>query len=154
VKIKEFTFLDPEQKTAVFNLWNHEYPKNICYQSLAEFEGYLQKLQEPRHYLLLDTAKKITGWGFDFIRDEEKWFAIIIKRQFQRKGYGGMLLERIRQNNDRLSGWVIDHNNYVRADGEKYTTPIRFYQQRKFRICPEIRLGLELISAVKIEWTK
>ena len=42
------------EKKFVFQLWNKEYPAKLYYQSISEFETYLDNLSDVNHYLLHD----------------------------------------------------------------------------------------------------
>ena len=59
-----------------------------------------------------------------------------------------------KEKNSELNGWVIDHNKELKQNKEYYISPIEFYIKNDFRIIAETRLELENISAVKIKWTK
>ena len=148
------SILSASEKLAVFHLWNNEYPEKLAYDSMQEFDAYLSELRDPSHLLLVDSAGKVRGWYFDFIRDQEKWFAIILDAQLQGKGYGSQLLERAKQYEKELNGWVIDHNNDKKRNGEFYQSPLNFYLKNGFRKLKEDRLELNKISAVKIKWVK
>ena len=49
MKINKLNNLSINQKLEILNLWNHEYPENLKYQSLTDFENYLNNLTEPEH---------------------------------------------------------------------------------------------------------
>ena len=70
--------LSSSDKMQVLELWNIEYPEKLMYHSPNDFDNYLNSLRNQSHILLLDDSAKIQGWYFDFIRDGEKWFAIIL----------------------------------------------------------------------------
>ncbi|ESU28770.1 hypothetical protein FLJC2902T_13660 [Flavobacterium limnosediminis JC2902] len=152
--IVEQTNLTEEQKLQLFDLWNEEYPVKLNYPSLSDFENYLDKLDNKTHFLLTDENQQILGWALLFERENEIWFAIIIDASLQGKGFGSKLLERLKSKTDTLNGWVIDHNNDKKNDGSAYKSPINFYIRNQFKTNNTIRLELDIISAVKIEWTK
>ena len=83
----------------------------------------------------------------------KKWFAIIIAKELQGTGLGKSLLEKIKTNETELLGWVIDHSNDVKKNGEKYISPVDFYIKCDFSITTE-RLQSNLISAIQIKWRK
>lgn len=153
MKINKLNNLSINQKLEILNLWNHEYPENLKYQSLTDFENYLNNLTEPEHYILLNSDHKIRAWAFTFIRAHEKWFAIIVSSELQKKGIGTQLLNCLKSEEKILNGWVIDSENYTKTNGEKYKSPLNFYVKNNFKILTETRLELETISAVKINWT-
>ncbi|MCB0473527.1 MAG: hypothetical protein KDC56_10755, partial [Flavobacteriaceae bacterium] len=53
-----------------------------------------------------------------------------------------------------LNGWVIDHDNDYKINGELYKSPLNFYLKNGFQKSSDRRLELEKISAVKIKWKK
>jgi len=148
------TYLTDSQKESAYNLWNNEYPQDLQYQHIAEFDGYLNVLSEKKHYLLLNEQGIIVAWALTFIRDAEKWFAVIINSDVQGKGYGTLILDEIKKDELQLSGWVIDHERDSKANGQRYRSPLIFYKKNNFDILPDCRLESETISAVKIVWKK
>lgn len=63
------------------------------------------------------------------------------------------MLDKIKNNEKALNGWVIDHNNDKKKNGQHYISPLKFYEKCDFRVLSDIRLELDKISAVKIKWT-
>ena len=145
--------LSPAQRVAIMQLWNEEYPHQICYKSLDDFDNYLAGLSDRSHLLLMDEQEKIKGWAFLFERSGERWFAIILHSSAQHKGYGTIMLEVLKSKAERLAGWVTDHNLYKTARGTVYTSPLNFYLKNGFSLCPETRLETEKLSAAKIVWS-
>ncbi|PTS96023.1 hypothetical protein DBR27_16625, partial [Flavobacterium sp. HMWF030] len=90
--------------------------------------------------------------AFTFVRDDEDWFAIILQSKIQGKGNGSRLLNEIKKYRDNLSGWVVDQDNEKKLNATMYKSPMQFYIKNDFRICSEIRIENEKISAVKINW--
>jgi len=152
--IKETTYLCVKQKEAILDLWNSEYPAQLKYNSLAEFENYLDGLSDKRHLLLITDAGEIAGWALNFLRNSEQWFAIILNRKIQRQGFGARLLDELKKNNTALNGWVVDHNNSPKSDGTVYPSPLAFYLKNGFTMQQDIRIKNEKLSAVKIEWRR
>ena len=101
---------------------------------------------------MLDENQKIKGWYFDFYRDDEKWFALILNSKCQRKGWGRKILNLAKEKETELNAWVIDHNKYKKRNGELYKSPLNFYVKNGFEIMLETRLQNEKIAAVKIKW--
>jgi GNAT superfamily N-acetyltransferase len=147
--IFEATALTQSQIMAILAIWNSEYPGNINYQ-LADFEQYLHALADKRNYLLF-TGDALTGWAFTFMREKERWFAIILDHSIQGQGFGTQLLDKLKEKEPILNGWVMDHDNAVKANGEKYKSPLAFYIKNKF-VVSTTRLETEKLSAVKIIW--
>ncbi|MCG8576842.1 MAG: GNAT family N-acetyltransferase [Flavobacteriales bacterium] len=153
LNIIECLALDKEQKQAIKELWNNEYPAKLQHESLDDFSSYLHGLGDQNHLLLL-IDNEIKGWYFDFSREGEKWFALILNSDIQGKGYGSQIMDRIKSSERELNGWVIDHNNDLKSNGERYQSPLEFYTKNGFDIISDVRLELDKISAVKIKWTK
>lgn len=152
MKIIETFYLTIQQKKEIYTLWNKEYPKNITFLEFTDFELYLKDLHKQHHLLLLNEFNTIKGWYFDFERDNEKWFAMILSSTVQGKGFGTSLLNRVKKTTSELNGWVIDHQNYKKRNKTTYNSPIPFYIKNNFNILPKIRLETAKISAVKIKW--
>lgn len=154
MKITKHTELNNKQKERILELWNNEYPEKLAYNSVSDFENYLNKLTEQNHYFLLDKSEEINGWATTFIRENEKWFAIIVPEKLHGKGFGTKILNELKNNENTLNGWVIDHDSDKKLNGNFYQSPLKFYLKNEFEMLSETRLELEIISAVKIKWTK
>jgi GNAT superfamily N-acetyltransferase len=150
--IESVTKLSDEQKEGVFLLWNNEYPEQLAFADQNELNVYLQALHGQEH-ILLRHGKQILGWAFSFEREHSRWFAIILSSSMQRKGYGTQLLDRLKQKETRLYGWVIDNNNYLKSNKEHYLSPIDFYLKNGFTAINDSRLETPKISAVRITWS-
>ncbi len=146
--------LSKSQKQEICDLWNNEYPEKLNYRNLADFENYLKNLSIQSHIIMVDKDQNIKGWYFDFIRENEKWFAIILDSKFQGKGLGKKMLNLVKEKESELNGWVIDHSNDKKQNGEIYESPLSFYLKNGFEILVKNRLEHEKISAVKIKWKK
>lgn len=146
------TELTEKEKLQLLQLWNNEYPANLSYANLSDFNDYLSQLLHPKHILLLDDNGKIGGWYFQFIRESELWFALIIHQKLQGCGFGKKLLSKAQNQEKILNGWVIDHSNNRKQNGETYSTPLPFYLKKGFKVLQNQRLDTEKISAVKIQW--
>lgn len=144
--------LNAAQKESVFELWNAEYPAQLAFSALQDFENYLRVLHQPTHLLATDQHGDLCGWAFAFDREGERWFAIIIPCTAQRTGVGTLLLDELKIFNPILNGWVTDHPDYKKMNGEPYPSPMQFYIKNAFQVCPEIRLETDKLSAVKIKW--
>lgn len=154
MRIEEFKTLDPTQRKNLLELWNNEYPEKLTYHNLSDFEEYLQNLNETRHLFLLENQNEIRGWASAFTRDHERWFVIILSGIIQGKGYGKLLLDKLKLQEYELNGWVIDHNRDKKINGLSYKSPLGFYEKCNFKVLPTQRLELEIISAVKIKWER
>ena len=146
------TKLSKDWKAEILELWNKEYPKKLKYKSLLDFENYLEILTDQSHIVMIDENQNIKGWYFDFIREEEKWFAILLDSNIQGQGFGTQLLNLAKEGASELNAWVIDHDNYKKQNGEFYKSPLSFYLKNGFEKHSGIRLELDKMSAVKIKW--
>ncbi len=149
----ETSKLNESQVSALFQLWNQEYPANVGFNNIRDFQTYLEGLQNPNHVLMTDQQGQIIGWAFSFDRDEVRWFAILVSTSAQHQGLGSRLLDVLKSGNNHLSGWVIDHDRDVKRDGHPYLSPLAFYIKNGFNVIHDIRFELDIISAVKITWS-
>lgn len=141
-----------KEKETLWQLRNNEYPSQLGHGTFQEFDVYINSISEMYNYLLVDSKNDIQGWAYTFLRDDEIWFAIMLNYQIQGKGYGKILLEEIKKDNQNLNGWVIDHEKDIKRNNEKYKSPLEFYILNGFAVLNNIRLDNEMISAVKINW--
>jgi GNAT superfamily N-acetyltransferase len=147
------TVLSDKQKKRLLDLWNDEYPANLRHSGVSELEEYLANLSDVAHILLVENGQ-ILGWYFDFNRAAERWFAMILDRAIQGRGWGSKILEVAKEKNSLLNGWVIDHDDNKMRDGSAYKSPLGFYLKNGFDLMAEQRLELDKISAVRIKWKK
>ena len=146
--------LSQTDKKEILNLWNNEYPAKLNYQTQSEFEAYLENLSEQSHIIMKDEDLNIKGWYFDFIREHQRWFAIILDSKFHGKGLGTKLLNLGKEKESELNAWVIDKQNNIKRNGALYASPLNFYLKNGFKQLDNERLELPNISAVKIRWKK
>lgn len=154
MKIQSYKHLDTQQKLQIFRLWNNEYPQSLSYPNLDKLDVYLSGIINPVHYFLLNNRDEIIGWASTFRRENEIWFAIIIDGKYHGKGFGKMLLDELKKEENELNGWVIDGNSDQKSNGDLYISPLPFYIKNKFQILSAIRLELDIFSAVKIIWSR
>jgi GNAT superfamily N-acetyltransferase len=154
MRIERTRNLTAEQKEIITRLWNAEYPNQLEYDGVADFEEFLGKIAEHRHFLLFDENENIGGWLVSFTRENERWFSIIVDGSRQKKGFGTAILNEVKKLESDLNGWVVAHDEYFKTSGEKYLSPIGFYKKNGFRVLSDVRLEKEDFFAVKIKWTK
>jgi len=154
VNIAKTENLSEAQKQSIVRLWNAEYPVQIRHSGIDSFDEYLSTKGNLEHYLLTDTDENLKGWLATFMRDGEKWFALLVDSSEQKKGYGTRLLNKVKEFETEINGWVMDHENVLKANGERYLSPIGFYLKNGFEILREVRLENETMSAVKIKWSR
>ena len=146
--------LTQNQKGQLLDMWHDQYPKTLAYKNRQSFEDYLISLKNPQHTLLIGESGEVKGWLAKMVRDEKDWIAIILDKSIQQQGYGSQLLDRVKAQSDEINAWVVDHNNYKKADGSTYQSPLNFYVKNGFTVIPEERLEQSKITAVKIRWRK
>lgn len=154
MKLTQKKQLTDHEKIQISGIWNNEYPKTLHFSDSGGFDTYLNALSDPVHYILENDTHEILAWACKFIRDHEKWFAIIIDEQIHGKGKGTEILNAIKEKENNLSGWVIDKETNFKTNGEMYKSPLDFYLKNDFKVTPETRLENEKMSAVKIIWKK
>lgn len=154
MKIEIKPALTEDQKEIVTRLWNAEYPAQLRYGGVADFENFLNGLTDHRHFLLFDESGNIKGWLVAFSRDNERWFSIIVDSSEQKKGCGTTLLNEVKKFESRIHGWVVAHDDYLKGSGEKYLSPLGFYRKNGFSVLDDIKLEKAGFVAVKIKWTK
>lgn len=152
MKISEQPELSAEQKARVVALWNAEYPASIAFSEIAGFDDYLNNLGAKTHFLLSDEAGEIAGWALLFERDGARWFAIIVDGKAQGRGFGVKLIEVLKASEQRFFGWVIDNDENVKSNGERYRSPLGFYKKLGFLVHANEKIVKQGISGVKIEW--
>ena len=145
--------LSAQQKIAVSLLWNQEYPVQLLLQNVADFDHYLSGLSDLQHLLYTGLNDELLGWAIKFKRNGEKWFAIIVDSHMHKQGIGAMLLQKLREDETVLNGWVVDHDSYKKSNAEAYQSPLPFYIKNGFKAELDIRSESDTLSAVKISWT-
>lgn len=154
MEFTETKILNKRQKRDIIFLWNQEYPKKLQLPTLIDFESYLQGLGDKNHIILTDETNSVRGWLMYFIRDGERWFAMLIDASQQGKGLGSKFLNLAKRRNKELNGWVIDNDKETKENGHNYKSPIGFYQKNGFEILDEIKLEKKEIKGIKVRWKK
>jgi len=144
--------LAPAQKIAVSLLWNQEYPAQVILEKMIDLDQYLAGLTDVIHFLYTTDHGEILGWAFKFKRNGEMWFAVILDSSIHHLGIGTLLLNTLKEGEETLNGWVIDHERYKKSNGKTYHSPLPFYLKNGFLTCTEIRMEFPHLSAVKITW--
>lgn len=145
------TTLTKEESMAIMGLWNQEYPANLSYASLTDFENYIKNLSAPTH-ILVRRHHRLIGWAAKFDRGDQRWFAIILSNIIQGRGLGSDLMNRLKKDEQELNGWVIDHDLGIKQNNQLYRSPLEFYTKNKFVILTDQRLEHPNLSAVKVAW--
>lgn len=142
------------EKEIVREIWNAEYPESLLLKTAGDFDRYLEKLTQQRHFLLKTIDGQIHGWGCTFEREGLRWFAMILRREIHGKGLGSFLLQRLKQEETTLYGWVIDATSFTRTDGSPYALPLGFYLKNGFVAEPEVRLDIPAFSSQRIVYKR
>lgn len=143
IKTKELSNRQVEQ---IDRAWNDEYPiklKNRFGLLLNDAKSYM-------HYIIENEKQEIIAWGVMFEKEDEHRFSLLIVSKHQGEGLGKQLIDAFKNDYSVFYGWVIDHDNDVKANGEKYASPLPFYLRLGFIILQEQRIDTEMISAVKV----
>jgi len=145
--------LKKAEKEDIIKLWNGEYPSTVVHEDEASFDNYLNGLEDVRH-LLLKRDDKIIGWFFTFWRDNERGFGMMLNNDWQGLGLGARMLRWAKKRYDNLNGWAVESNDYKKANGDSYPSPLAFYEKQGFKIYRDRKFITEILSTVKIEWLK
>lgn len=140
--------LTTHQVSCINTMWNEEYPLKLN----DRFPLLLEGVVNYNHYVIEDESQNVVAWAVDFEKDNEVRFSIIVAAAQQGKGLGAMLLDRLKLEMNEFYGWVIDHSDDIKSNGEYYKTPMPFYLKHGFEIMHDVRIDTEMIRAVKIKW--
>lgn len=151
MQFSEKKVLSQKEKEQIRSIWNNEYPSSISHSTLESFENYLSSLENPTHFLALEN-EAIVAWGVTFDREYERWFALIIDRNFQGKGFGKQLLQQMKLKEKSLNGWVVIENDSPRLDGSSYPLPLDFYLKNGFQKTTIVQEST-IFTTQKITWT-
>ncbi len=136
------------QSAQINQLWNDEYP----IQLKDRFPILLDGVDWHNHYLIEDADKNVIAWAVDFEKEKQVRFSIIVSSGHKGNGLGGLLINQLKTENKEFYGWVIDHNDDLKSNGEYYQSPISFYLKHGFEILSDQRIDSEMIKAVLIKW--
>jgi GNAT superfamily N-acetyltransferase len=144
IKTKELSTSQAEQ---IHRAWNEEYPVKLN----NRFGLLLSDVTSYMHYIIENDKQEIVAWGVMFEKDDERRFSILVDSNYKGQGLGKKLIDAFKKDYSIFYGWVIDHDNDVKMNGEKYVSPLSFYLKQGFTILNEQRIDTEMISAVKVE---
>ena len=148
MEIQKLKLLTSKQRDQINQLWNEEYPIKLN----NYFSLLLEGVENYHHYIVEDSDSNIVAWAVDFEKENEIRFSIIVKSRYQGKGWGSLLIAKLQSEVDELYGWVIDHNNSIKANGENYISPLPFYIKQGFSVLSDKRIESEMLSATKVHW--
>ena len=148
MKITKTKTLSEKQSLQINKLWNEEYPIKLKDRFVILLDG----VENYNHYIIEDDEQNVLAWAVDFEKENEIRFSIIVHSNYKGNGLGSMLVERLKTENKLFYGWVIDHNNDLKSNGEHYQSPMPFYLKHGFEILHDVRIESEMITAVKIKW--
>ncbi len=140
--------ISKKQKAQINKLWNDEYPVKLK----DRFDLLLNDVQNFNHYLIKDKGE-VVAWAVEFEKQKETRFSIIIKNQYQGKGIGKLLINKLKNELDEFYGWVIDNDFDLKSNGETYKSPLKFYLKLGFEILENERINKEILNAIKIKYS-
>ena len=147
IKTKSLSLIQRDQINA---LWNSEYPVKLR----DRFSILLEESTWHNHFLIEDSKRLIIAWAVMFEQSQQIRFSIIVSKDHQGKGLGKTLLDQMKLTHNEFYGWVIDHNNDLKLNGENYVSPLPFYLKQGFEIIRDQRIDNEMIQAVLVGWKK
>ena len=148
MEITQTTILSDVQSEQINSLWNAEYPLKLK----DRFPILLEGTTWHNHFLIEDSNHVVIAWAVMFEHSNQIRFSIIVSKEHQGKGLGKLLLDHLKATHDEFFGWVIDHNNDLKLNGENYISPLPFYLKQGFEIIPNQRIDSEMIQAVLVGW--
>ena len=150
MKIIKTKKLNELQISQINDLWNDEYPLKLK----DRFPILLDGADWHNHYIIEDKQQNVIAWAVDFEKEKQIRFSIIVASKHKGKGLGGLLIDKLKVENKEFYGWVIDHNDDLKINGENYQSPMPFYLKHGFEILNDIRIDNEMIKAVLIKWSE
>jgi GNAT superfamily N-acetyltransferase len=139
--------LTDKQLRQINDLWDTEFQQTLN----GRFPLLLDGVSDYCHYIV-EQQDKVLAWAAYFRKDEEVRFSIIVAADQQGNGIGKQLVDQLKNDLPCFYGWVVDHNNHLKADGTYYLSPLQFYINQGFEILHDQRIDNEMLSAVKIRW--
>jgi len=143
IKTKDLSSSQSEQ---IDRAWNDEYPIKLN----NRFGLLLNDAKSHVHYIIEKEKQEVIAWGVMFEKEDELRFSILVLSKYKGQGMGKLLIDAFKNDYPIFYGWVIDHDNDVKANGEKYVSPLPFYLKQGFNILNEQRIDTEMISAVMV----
>ncbi|MEQ9188430.1 MAG: GNAT family N-acetyltransferase [Cryomorphaceae bacterium] len=150
MRIDQATRLQETDSLSIYSIWNAVYPDFLAHATIDGLEAYLTSLLNPSHFLLRDEGS-LKGWLCTFDRNGERWFVMIIHPSAQKRGFGTSLISKAMALENTLSGWVVEHNNYLLSDGSVYVSPLPFYSNLGFQMTQN-RFDDGRLKAVQVRW--
>jgi GNAT superfamily N-acetyltransferase len=145
IQTKELSNSQVEQ---IDRAWNDEYPIKLN----NRFGILLNDAKSYMHYIIENEKQEVIAWGVMFEKEDERRFSILVVNKYKGQGLGKQLIDAFKNDYPIFYGWVIDHDNDVKANGEKYVSPLPFYLQLGFTILKEQRIDTEVLAAVKVKF--
>ena len=146
--INQSRTLTPKQMEKVNTIWNRVYPVQVK-DRLASF---LNETDEQHHFYIENEKNELIAWSV-FILSKDEWrFSLLVDTPYQGMGLGSILLTEMKKKKNNFFGWVVDHDNDVTVDGNKYRSPLLFYQKNGFNILTGRRLETPLFSGREVKW--
>lgn len=134
--INKTKILTDKQREQINALRDDKYPSKLK----DRFPIHLDGADWYNQYIIEDLNNNTIAWTVDFEKKSQIRFSIIVASIHKGKGLGRMLIEKLRTENEEFYGWVIDHNNDFKLNGEYYKTPMPFYLKHGFEILNDKRI--------------
>lgn len=120
---------------------------------MDDFQIYLNGLSKSKHIILMDQSDQVLGWCVTFNRDNQRWFVLLLHSSLHGQRLGSSILDKAKQGENELNGWVVTHNKYYKRDGTRYISPAGFYQKNNFTLYHNIKLVYPDFTTTRIIWT-
>lgn len=154
MNLLQTTTLTLAQQEQVRQLWNQEYPSQLSFAAPNNFQGWLTRLTNARHLLLVAETGSVRGWLTVFRREQAPWFVLIVDSAAHGQGFGTALLAQTKAQKTELNGWVVPHDDYRKLNGDVYRSPVAFYEKNGFAILHDQPLDSAHLSAIRIHWSR
>ena len=146
--------LGSKHKLDIIQIWNREFPIQLQHRDPDSFEKYLSTIAGASHILVLNDEDTVMGWAATFNRHGSKWFLILLDSEIQGKSLGKRIIITLKQMENELNGWVVDHDKDIKEGGMRYQSPLGFYLKFGFEVLEAERLEKDGLSSVRIQWKK
>lgn len=135
----------------VLAMWNVLYPVHVAKESAAKIHDNCDPASCV-HYCMYGQNGQLNAWLAVFDRANTRWFSILVDENAQGQGLGKALIAFAKTYEPVLSGWVVNTDAYLRANGEAYHSPLAFYEKLGFSVVPHPYDPKPMTEVVCVEW--
>jgi len=150
ITLSKTSKLSASEKMDIFHIWNTVYPAQITHNTIADLDKYLATIGNTTH-TLAKINERTVGWLSTFDRNNDRWFAIIVDPGHQRRSIGTRLMHELQTTEQKVYGWIVLEDNYIKRDGSVYLSPKEFYKKFDFVITDEF-FASDALTTTKIYW--